>query len=106
LAVAGAFSLVRFRSAPGSGKEIAVIFSAMAVGLMTGMGYLGYALLFTLIMAIVLIICQFIKLPEKASADKTLRITIPEDLDYTDLFKDIFEKYTTSCKDDQHGQYV
>jgi hypothetical protein len=96
VAVAGAFSLVRFRSAPGTAKEISALFLAMAAGIITGMGYLAYAALFVIIMGAVLVICQFIKLPAKYTQvkDKTLRITIPEDLDYTDLFKDIFEKYT------------
>jgi hypothetical protein len=99
VAVAGAFSLVRFRSAPGTAKEISALFLAMAAGIITGMGYLSYAVLFALIMGIVLVVCQFIKLPSKYNQvkEKTLRITIPEDLDYTDLFKDIFDKYTKEC---------
>jgi uncharacterized membrane protein YhiD involved in acid resistance len=99
VAVAGAFSLVRFRSAPGTAKEISALFLAMAAGIITGMGYLSYAVLFALIMGIVLVVCQFIKLPAKYNQvkEKTLRITIPEDLDYTDLFKDIFDKYTKEC---------
>jgi hypothetical protein len=99
VAVAGAFSLVRFRSAPGTAKEISALFLAMAAGIITGMGYLAYAVLFALIMGVVLVACQFIKLPAKYSQvkEKTLRITIPEDLDYTDLFKDVFEKYTKEC---------
>jgi hypothetical protein len=99
VAVAGAFSLVRFRSAPGTAKEISVLFLAMASGIIVGMGYLAYAVLFAIIISIVLLLCQVIKLPKKfaVSKGKTLRITIPEDLDYTDLFKDIFEKYTKEC---------
>lgn len=97
VAVAGAFSLVRFRSAAGTAKEIAVLFLAMATGLVVGMGYLAYAALFALLIGLVLILCQFIKFPKskKTRAEKTLRITIPEDLDYTDIFRDILEKYTT-----------
>lgn len=100
VAVAGAFSLVRFRSAAGTAKEIAVIFLAMAAGLVCGMGYLAYATLFTLIVGAILLIMQFIKIPQSKTAlkQKTLRITIPEDLDYTGIFNDIFEKYTTEYK--------
>lgn len=100
VAVAGAFSLVRFRSAAGTAKEIAVIFLAMAAGLVCGMGYLAYAALFTLIVGAILLVMQFIKIPKSKTAlkQKTLRITIPEDLDYTSIFNDIFEKYTTEYK--------
>jgi hypothetical protein len=100
VAVAGAFSLVRFRSAPGTAKEIAVLFLAMATGIVTGMGYLAYAVLFAIVISVVLIACQFIKWPARfnTACTRTLRITIPEDLDYTDLFNDIFEKYTKEAK--------
>ena len=100
VAVAGAFSLVRFRSAAGTAKEIAVLFLAMAAGLVCGMGYLAYAGLFTLIVGVILLIMQFVKIPQSKAMlkQKTLRITIPEDLDYTSIFYDIFDKYTTEHK--------
>ena len=100
VAVAGAFSLVRFRSAAGTAKEIVVIFLAMAAGLVCGMGYLAYAALFTLIIGVIFLALQFIKIPQSKSVlkQKTLRITIPEDLDYTSIFNDIFDKYTTEYK--------
>lgn len=100
VAVAGAFSLVRFRSAAGTAKEIAVIFLAMAAGLVCGMGYLAYAALFTFIIGVIFLALQFIKIPQSKSVlkQKTLRITIPEDLDYTSIFNDIFDKYTTEYK--------
>ena len=97
VAVAGAFSLVRFRSVPGSAKEIATLFLAMAAGLMTGMGYLGYAILFSLVLGIALLLLNrfsFRKTPQ-ADAEKILRITIPEDLNYNDVFTDIFDEYTS-----------
>lgn len=94
VAVAGAFSLVRFRSAPGSAKEIVSIFLAMAVGLITGMGYLGYAALFTVIMCVVLIAYNIISSEKSEAVNKTIKITIPEDLDYTEVFDDIFALYT------------
>lgn len=100
VAVAGAFSLVRFRSAPGTAKEIAVIFLAMSAGLIAGMGYLAYAVLFTVIMGFMLMFYLKIDFGERAMAskEKVLRITIPEDLDYTGIFNDLFEKYTENAK--------
>lgn len=95
VAVAGAFSLVRFRSAPGSAREIVAIFLAMGAGLICGMGYLGYAALFTLIMSIIFAAYNCFG---KMSVHKSLRITIPEDLDYTGVFEDIFKEYTKSCQ--------
>lgn len=96
VAIAGAFSLVRFRSVPGSAKEIGIIFLAMGAGLATGMGYIGYAVLFALILGVVFMVLNLTKFGEskKQITEKTLRITIPEDLDYTGVFDDIFEKYT------------
>lgn len=100
VAVAGAFSLVRFRSAPGTAKEIGTIFLAMGAGLIAGMGYLGYAVLFSLLLGTVMLFYQKIGLGEMkgASREKTLHITIPEDLDYTAVFDDLFERYTTASE--------
>ena len=91
VAVAGAFSLVRFRSVPGRAKEIAVIFLAMGAGLITGMGYLAYAIVFTLIMGFMLLFYLKIGFGEKKikEQEKILKITIPEDLDYTGIFDDL-----------------
>ena len=100
VAVAGAFSLVRFRSAPGSAKEIVTIFLAMGAGLIAGMGYLGFAALFTLVMCVLLLFYSY--LSRKAMRDgacyKTVKITIPEDLDYSGVFEDVFEEYTERCE--------
>ena len=98
VAVAGTFSLVRFRSVPGSARDIGSIFMAMASGLIAGMGYLGFAILFTLIMGIALMV--FTNVPfemgkKRNAIDKTLKITIPEDLDYYSVFDDTFDQYTT-----------
>ena len=100
VAVAGVFGLVRFRSVPGTAKEIGIIFLAMGAGLIAGMGYLGYAALFTLIMcAVMLLYSRFDLGAGKNSARaRTMRITIPEDLDYTDVFTDVFRQYTTDCE--------
>ena len=96
VAVAGAFSLVRFRSAPGSAREIAAIFLAMGTGLICGMGYIGYSALFTVIMCLVFILYNLINFGQakRGAVYRSLRITIPEDLNYTTLFSDIFSEYT------------
>ena len=97
VAVAGAFSLVRFRSVPGSAKEIGTIFLAMGAGLICGMGYLLYAIIFAGILGLVMLLLNLINLGKnKNCKDKTLRITIPEDLNYQDAFTDIFQQYTGS----------
>ncbi len=99
VAVAGAFSLVRFRSVPGTAKEICTLFLAMGTGLIIGMGYIGFAVLFTVLMCIMFLVYNRLDLGAKKNAQtyKTLTITIPEDLDYSGVFEDIFEEYTYSC---------
>lgn len=98
VAVAGAFSLVRFRSVPGTAKEICTLFLAMGTGLIAGMGYLGFAVLFTLIMCIMFLLYSHLNFGSKKNSEtfKTLAIVIPEDLDYSGIFDDIFEEYTVS----------
>ncbi|MBR2612413.1 MAG: DUF4956 domain-containing protein [Clostridia bacterium] len=100
VAVAGAFSLVRFRSAPGSAKEILAIFLAMGAGLVAGMGYLAYAALFTLLMSAVFFFYNMLarRTVKAELLNKTLKVTIPEDLDYTGVFDDIFAQYTTKSE--------
>ncbi len=100
VAVAGTFSLVRFRSVPGTAKEISSIFLAMAVGLACGMGYPVYALIFTVIIGGAFFLMNVLGFGEKknGSLQKTLRITVPEDLEYGNMFDDIFKKYTNSAK--------
>ncbi len=100
VAVAGAFSLVRFRSAPGSAEEIGAIFVAMGVGLMAGMGYLGYAILFALIMGSVTMVYHGGRFAGRNSVlyCRTLYITIPEDLDYTGVFDSVFQQYVTQSE--------
>lgn len=97
VAVAGAFSLVRFRSAPGSGKEITSIFLAMAVGLATGMGYIGIAVIFAVIITVANLILSGLSFKGNAAEEKTLKITIPESLDFEGVFDDIFERFTTKA---------
>ena len=100
VAVAGAFSLVRFRSVPGSAKEIGAIFLAMGTGLVVGMGYIGYAFLIAVILGGMTLLYNQLDFGAgtKAGLYKTLRITIPEDLDYTEVFDDILTKYTEECE--------
>ena len=100
VATAGAFSLVRFRSAAGSAKEIALIFLSMAAGIVAGMGYLAYAALFALVL------CAFFLLagltdPAAGGLQKTLRITVPEDLEYSGVFDGMMNLYCKTWKLDQ-----
>ena len=98
VAVAGAFSLVRFRSVPGTAKEIGTLFLAMGAGLIAGMGYLGYAALFSLVMCAVFMLYNRLDFGARKNAAvyKTIRVTIPEDLDYTGVFEQVFDPYTDS----------
>jgi len=96
IAVAGAFSLVRFRSAPGNARDICCLFFAMALGLVTGMGYLFYAFIFLLLFAAVSLLLIFTRFGHGGTDTSVMRITIPENMDYDGLFDDIFEKYTAS----------
>ena len=96
VAVAGTFSLVRFRSANGSAREIGLIFLAMAVGLATGMGYLLLALVFFLIMGLFLLVLASARFGAGRDNERELKITVPENLDYDGLFDDLLGRYTTS----------
>lgn len=101
VAVAGAFSLVRFRSAPGTAREIGMIFLAMAIGLATGMGYVVLAALFFVIMAAFSLLLTVTRFGAGKANERELKITIPENLDYDDLFDDLFHKYTVSAELDR-----
>lgn len=101
VAVAGAFSLVRFRSMPGNAKDILAIFMAMAVGLATGTNHLMLAGIFTAIVCAVNAIYVLLPLGESGDNEKVLTITIPESLDYSEVFDDIFEKFTTKARLEQ-----
>ena len=98
VAVAGAFGLVRFRSASGSAREISLIFLAMAIGLATGMGYVAAAVLFFVIMAAFLLLLQVLRFGAAAENVRTLKITIGENQDYDGLFDDLFQTYTVSSE--------
>lgn len=97
VAVMGAFSLVRFRSAPGSARDICAIFLAMAAGLACGTQHLSVAIMFTLIICIVSIVYTKAGLGS-GTGEKALKITIPESLDYDDIFDELLDKYTKSWR--------
>ncbi len=96
VAILGAFGLVRFRSLPGTSKEIASVFWAMAIGLAVGMGQVIFASIITVLIGIVLVFLNKTNFGEEKNKPKILNIAIPEDLDYIDVFKDIFDKYVNS----------
>lgn len=96
VAVAGAFSLVRFRSVPGNSKEIMTVFFAMAIGLALGMGHIAFAIIVTIIVCIFILILNYIN--KNVKNIQSLTILIPENLDYNNLFDETLKKYTNSYK--------
>lgn len=96
VAVAGAFSLVRFRSVPGTARDICSLFMAMMLGLATGMGYVGIALLAGVGLSLVQLLLTVCPLGDDRVMEKQLKVTIPENLDYSGIFDDIFDTYTNS----------
>lgn len=101
VAILGAFGLVRFRSLPGTSKEILIVFFAMTIGLITGMGHLVFAAFVTVLGCILLFVLNKIPLFDKNKQEKILKITIPEELDYTTVFDEIFKQYTTKVELEQ-----
>lgn len=98
LAVAGAFSLIRFRSMPGNSKEIISVFWAMTIGLALGMGYVAYSVIVTVIVAVLFVVLSKIIEDSSDNLKRKLKVVIPENLDYEEVFNDIFEKYTDKCE--------
>lgn len=94
--MAGAFALVRFRSAPGNAKDIAVVFFTMATGLACGLGYVTFAVLFVIIITLVLVVLSLSGFGGRNSGYRQLKVTVPENLNYTDAFDEVFDKYVTS----------
>ena len=94
VAVLGAFGLIRFRSAPGTAREIGFIFFAMAVGLAAGMGFISLAVLITMTAGIFILLLEKLQFGNPVSKERELRITIPEDLNYLGVFDDLFQTYT------------
>ena len=101
VAVLGTFGLVRFRSVPGTSREIANIFFAMAVGLANGMGYLTFSVAMVVVIGGMFLLLGKTSFDERKYNEKDLRITIAEDLDYTDIFEDIFAEYTSKSSLEQ-----
>lgn len=95
LATIGAFTLIRFRSIQGTSKDLAYILFTVTLGLSTGMGYIPFAIVLTAIVCVILIALSLIKYGQPKTEMKDLRITIPENLDYSGVFDDIFSEYTT-----------
>lgn len=98
IAVMGAFNLVRFRSAPGCAKDICYIFYTMCIGLATGMGYIGFAVLLAIAVGVVLAILGFIPWFRNSQHKLLLRIVIPENLEYNGVFDEIFKEYLSSAE--------
>lgn len=96
--LAGAFSIIRFRSAPGDAKDMSYIFFTLAVGLACGMGYIGYATLITIVLCVLMIILSMTGYGQSKTTHLQLKITVPEHLNYQDLFDDVLEDYTTSYR--------
>jgi len=94
--LAGAFSIIRFRSAPGDPKDIAYVLFSMAAGLACGVGFYGYAVLFTLVLCLLMLTLHLLNFGAKMSSQKLLKIIIPEDLDFEGAFDEVFEVYTTN----------
>jgi len=92
--LAGAFSLIRFRSAPGNPKDVAYVFLTLAAGFAAGLGFFTYAVIFTVIICGVMFILTKTGFAEDKKSSKKLRVKIPEDLNYTNALDDIFSKYT------------
>ena len=101
VAVAGAFGLIRFRSAPGSAREIGLVFLATAIGLATGMGYVAVAAVFFVLIAAFALLLTAVGFGAGAADERELKITIHESLDYDGLFDDLFDKYTRSAELDR-----
>lgn len=93
--MAGAFALVRFRSAPGNAKDIAIVFFAMASGLACGLGYITFACAFVILMLAVLVVLNLLHFADDRSGSKQLKLTVPENLNYSHAFDEVFDKYTT-----------
>lgn len=94
LAIGGAFALLRFRSAPGTAREISAVFCAVAIGISTGMGYVIYAAVITVVLGVVMVVLGLTPFGEDAGLDRNLKILIPESLNYQDALDEVLKKYT------------
>lgn len=96
--LAGAFSLIRFRSEPGDSKDISFVFFTLGVGLACGMGYVGYAVLFAVILCAAMVVLTKLRFGSGRGASMALKIVIPEDMDYYSVFDDVLAEYTRAYK--------
>ncbi len=98
IAILGAFSLIRFRSIQGDAKELLSIFFVMMIGLALGMGHVFFAVVITVIAILAIFFFSYTRFFEPNTNNRVLKIVIPEDLDYEDVFTDIFKKYTAKSE--------
>jgi len=98
VAIVGAFSLIRFRSIPGNSREITCVFFSMVTGLATGTGYITYAIFITAVVTVAMVLFSLLPVDRRERRRQRLKITIYEDLDYTNIFEDVFEKYLKFCE--------
>lgn len=96
LSVAGSFALIRFRSIKGNAKELVSIFLVMAIGILCGTGYVMLGAIFTLLLCVVMVALVLVNFGKQPSSEKYLKITIPESLNYDEVFNEILRKYTNS----------
>ena len=96
IAVAGSFALIRFRSARGSAKDLTAIFMAMAIGIICGTGYIGIAVLFTLIVCVIGMLLSLVRFGECDGKMRYLKITVPENMNYDEAFEEVFNKYCSN----------
>ena len=95
IAILGAFSLIRFRSLAGRAKDLLSVFFAMMIGLACGMGHVLFGAVITVIAIIAIVLFAYTHFLEPDSHERVLKIVIPEDMDYEEVFADIFKKYTS-----------
>lgn len=93
--LAGAFTIIRFRSAPGDPKDIAYVFFTLAAGLACGMGYIAYGILFTIVLCLIMLLLHAVNFASVSNSPMRLKITIPEDLNYKGLFDDTLSRYAS-----------
>lgn len=98
IAILGAFSLIRFRSIQGCAKDLLSVFFAMMVGLALGMGHILFAVVISVIAIFAIVVLSYTHFLEPDQQERVLKVVIPEDLDYDDVFKETFEKYTSTAK--------
>lgn len=98
LSVAGSFALIRFRSVKGNAKELAAVFIAMTIGIICGTGYVAIAGIFTLLLCAAMFLMTLFDFGRQSDDEKYLKITVPESLNYDEVFDEILQKYTKSCE--------